>query len=234
GDEDFEISASSSSNLPVEFKTMTPLVCAIQANKLHILRAGIAVITASQPGNGNWLSGESITQSFTIAKADQVISFPNVPAKKLGDPDFELFATASSGGPITFSSSDPSIASIVGNVVKLHRPGEISLSASQVGNENFNPFVNSQPLVVLLTTAIEGGRDDSYLIYPNPARDLITITGTTSRDIIYVIDPIGRILIQQQGQENKVEIDIQPLRNGIYTIRLKSGSGEVWRRILKR
>ena len=42
-----------------------------------------------------------------IAKANQTISFP-VPQKSLGDPDFDP-ATASSGLPVSYTSSTPSV-----------------------------------------------------------------------------------------------------------------------------
>ncbi|HVS98386.1 MAG TPA: MBG domain-containing protein [Puia sp.] len=50
-----------------------------------------------------------------------------------------LNATASSGLPVTYSVSDPSVATVSGNVLNLLRPGKAIVTASQAGNANVGP-----------------------------------------------------------------------------------------------
>ena len=57
-----------------------------------------------------------------------------LPDRALGDPAFELIAYSTSGLQVSFVSSDPSIATIVGNLVYLNSVGETTISAIQMGD----------------------------------------------------------------------------------------------------
>lgn len=72
------------------------------------------------------------------SKADQSLVFNSLPPKTYGDPNFALFATASSGLDITYASSDPSVLLINGNVATILKAGSVRITASQTGNEDFN------------------------------------------------------------------------------------------------
>lgn len=77
-----------------------------------------------------------IGAKLTIQKAKQTINFDSVPDKTYGDPDFCLFATASSGLSVTFNSNDDAIE-IEENNVKIRKAGEVTISAQQQGNPNY-------------------------------------------------------------------------------------------------
>jgi hypothetical protein len=64
----------------------------------------------------------------------QTISFAALPPKLLGDLDFALTATASSGLPVTYTSSDTTIATITNGLVRIRRAGSVTITASQAGN----------------------------------------------------------------------------------------------------
>lgn len=81
--------------------------------------------------------------------AMNTITFPAIPKKTYGDAAFNLSATATSGLDIVYTSSDPSIASISGNKVTIHKVGTVSITAKDAGNEKFDPAkAVSQELVV--------------------------------------------------------------------------------------
>jgi hypothetical protein len=71
------------------------------------------------------------------AKTEQTILFDALPAKISTDAPFTLEATASSGLPVAFTGNDPSIASVSGNTVTIHKAGNVYITASQSGNERF-------------------------------------------------------------------------------------------------
>src|SRR5262249_11869032 len=64
-------------------------------------------------------SGFSGTASgmLNVGKASQTIMFDPLAPGTVGDPNFNLTATASSGFPVTYSSSNPNVASVSGNTV---------------------------------------------------------------------------------------------------------------------
>src|SRR5207302_2086658 len=71
------------------------------------LAAGTYTVTqASYAGNATYAaSSVSLSQQFTVAKTPQSITFAQLPGKMQSDPDFAVFATASSTLPVFFSAS---------------------------------------------------------------------------------------------------------------------------------
>ena len=80
--------------------------------------------------------------------SNQSILFPKLDVKAVGDPDFDLKADASSGLPIVFISSNPSIASIKRNRVTLLSPGTTTITAEQKGDEIWSRATARQVLTV--------------------------------------------------------------------------------------
>jgi hypothetical protein len=79
---------------------------------------------------------------------NQSILFAKLDVKTVGDPDFDLKADASSGLPIVFISSNPSIASIKRNRVRLLAPGTTTITAEQKGDEIWSRATAKQVLTV--------------------------------------------------------------------------------------
>jgi len=84
------------------------------------------------------------TENYDIVITDknyQTISFDKIPTDYVLNNTKVLTATASSGLPITYVSSDPSIASVTGSVLTYVDPsgGTVTITASQAGNANFDP-----------------------------------------------------------------------------------------------
>ncbi|RZK27966.1 MAG: ATP-binding cassette domain-containing protein, partial [Hymenobacter sp.] len=80
-----------------------------------------------------------VNGTLTIGKASNVITFAAIPAKTYGDADFVLSASASSGLPVTYASSDLALATVdaSGNVHMLSA-GVTTISANQQGNNNYD------------------------------------------------------------------------------------------------
>jgi endonuclease/exonuclease/phosphatase family metal-dependent hydrolase len=79
-----------------------------------------------------------VTARFDFSvKESQVITFNSLPTKTFGDAAFALSASSTSGLPITFTSSDPTIASITGSNVSILKAGTVTISAKQSGDVNF-------------------------------------------------------------------------------------------------
>ena len=80
------------------------------------------------------LSASEIT---ALGQGPQTISFAALPTKLLGDADFALAATASSGLPVSYASADTTIATVANGVVRLRRAGTVIITATQVGNAGY-------------------------------------------------------------------------------------------------
>ncbi|MDR2774860.1 MAG: hypothetical protein LBC19_08985 [Tannerella sp.] len=90
---------------------------------MYLLLAGLlTVATACEKNDG---------------KNSQTIDFGELPPQNLIDSSLQLRATASSGLPVTFTSSDSQIAAINGNTVKFVAVGKVYVTAIQSGNESY-------------------------------------------------------------------------------------------------
>ena len=149
----FSVTATASSGLPVTFSSLTTTVCTISAIIVTINAAGTCTIRASQAGNANYAAAPTVSQSFTVAKASQTISFAALAARPMGSPPFSIGATASSGLAVGFASVTTPVCTLSGTTVTLVATGTCSIQASQVGDANYlaAPVVSQSFAVTTLT-----------------------------------------------------------------------------------
>jgi uncharacterized repeat protein (TIGR03803 family) len=107
-------------------------------------------IQTSIPGNYSIiLSGGSddnylltlINSTLIITKAEQLTVFQEVPDKVIGDRDFQLNASTSSGLAISYTSNSNKVVITSNNVVLLIA-GRETITASQIGNDFYNPAIS--------------------------------------------------------------------------------------------
>ena len=80
-------------------------------------------------------------------------------------------------------------------------------------------------------TALKNTETASFVIYPNPANDFITISGATNARIV-ISDLKGRMLLNvQAGSSN--QIDIRSLAKGIYVLKVQSEDKQVVGKLVK-
>lgn len=137
GDGTFNLTAESTSGQPVTFESSNTSVVTIAGNTATIVGAGTVDISAIQNGNAYYAPAVSKIQSLVVNKATQTITFSTLPEKDIDDPDFTLSASATSGLPVFFNSSNSSVAAVAGNLVAINGEGTATITASQAGNNNF-------------------------------------------------------------------------------------------------
>jgi type IX secretion system substrate protein len=154
GDTDFDLTATSNAGLTISYSSSDLTVATISGATVTIVGAGSTTITASQAGTTDISAATPVDQLLTVAKADQTITFDPIPSKAVGNPDFTLSATSDFGLPITYTSSDVSVATVSGNTVTIVALGNTTITASQAGNTNVNPAQTDQVLSVKSTQTI--------------------------------------------------------------------------------
>ncbi len=80
--------------------------------------------------------------------ASQTITFTALPAKKYGDADIRLAASASSNLPVTYSGSNPAVAIIRNDSLIIIGAGTTVITASQAGNATYGPVSATQTFIV--------------------------------------------------------------------------------------
>ena len=103
------------------------------------LPAGNYTATQAMFGGNADYAGTAIalSQAFAVPKLNQSITFDPLADKIFGDPDFTVFATASSGLGVSFGASGA--CTVVGGTVHLTGSGSCTITADQAGDANTNP-----------------------------------------------------------------------------------------------
>jgi len=90
----------------------------------------------------NGINGANPIRTKLLIEAqrqNQAITFSSLPSKVFGDPSFTLSATSTSSLPISYTSSNTSAATVIGNNVTIVGVGTTIITASQEGDINYNP-----------------------------------------------------------------------------------------------
>jgi formylglycine-generating enzyme required for sulfatase activity len=141
GDTPFTLSATSTSSLPITYSSSASNIATVSGNVVTIVGAGTAKITASQGGNALYTAATPVSQSLKVAKANQTVIFnPSTPLTYTFGGIVPLNATATSGQPITYSSSKPAVIMTVNGTSQgvMQGKGTTTITATQAGNANFN------------------------------------------------------------------------------------------------
>lgn len=112
-------------------------VCSVAGTTLTGTAVGVCEITATKAADPTYEAATS-TASVSVGKALQTISFAPLSGKVLGNPDFTLSATASSGLPVSFRTDTPLVCAVNGTVVRLVGMGTCRVIAAQAGDANYN------------------------------------------------------------------------------------------------
>lgn len=98
---------------------------------------------------GNYTLTQPTGLSANINQAAQTITFGALAPKTTADAPFNLTATASSGLPVSYISSNLSVVSISGNLVTINGPGSATITASQAGDGNYLPATSVDQVQVV-------------------------------------------------------------------------------------
>ncbi|MFM7857715.1 MAG: choice-of-anchor tandem repeat GloVer-containing protein, partial [Flammeovirgaceae bacterium] len=124
----------------------------------------------------------------------QIITFENIPQKYFGDSNFVLTATSTSGLPVAFTSSDPSIISITNNVATILKAGTVTLYAKQSGNDVFSSEEAEQTLEIIKATPIVTWPTPADISFGTPlSSDQLNATSSVAGVFTYT-PPAGTIL----------------------------------------
>jgi Secretion system C-terminal sorting domain len=214
----------------------------ISGSTLSLNSVGFVTVTANLAANNNFNAGSASTR-INIGKADQTIVFNQPPTKRYGDPPFQLIATSSSGLPVSFSNTNTSVATIVGNVVTIQGVGTTTIYATQSGNQNYKyaPAVFRTLTVQNSNGARIASEEpqqehakneepnvEEIIVFPNPAVNQFTVAlpERVKEDTpLSFYDMMGKQLISSaipKGQW-KVSVSLENISEGMYLVKIGYG-----------
>lgn len=112
----------------------------------------VRYLSAGEGSSGNIAEAEF--WGFPVELAGQEIEFAEIPVKTLDERNFDLQASASSGLPVVFSSSDAGVAQVVGEKVYLKASGTCEIHADQPGNDEYGTAERVSRTLVVSPSAI--------------------------------------------------------------------------------
>ncbi|MDP9081624.1 MAG: hypothetical protein M3O71_29785 [Bacteroidota bacterium] len=145
------------------YKTSNTAFATVSGTTVTLRGAGTCTITAYQAAAGTF-KADSIKATFIIAPyLAPNITWATIPDKKTNNPSFTLATPVSSSkGAFTYTSSNVKIATVAGNVVTIHGPGQCVITATQAANGNYlqwsikAPFSIYPPPVTGSVTDVDG------------------------------------------------------------------------------
>lgn len=133
---------------PVTFSSGSPDVCLVDGPAVTFGAPGDCVINANQAGNDQYLPAPQAQQVIAVkpVRQSQTISFTSTPPNPayVGSNPYNVTATATSGGPVSFSSGSPNVCSVSGSTVTFENSGTCVVDASQPGDEHYLPAPPAQ------------------------------------------------------------------------------------------
>ena len=130
------LKARASSRLNVSFSTDSPDVCSVSGSAVTTMAVGTCRITARQAGNARYAPARDVARSFQVGKAPQTITFTPPDGATMGQ-RVTLSAAASSGLPVSFSTSTPDVCTVSGSAVTPVLAGTCAITASQGGGGKY-------------------------------------------------------------------------------------------------
>ena len=208
-------------------------VIRIEEGKIFATKAGTAQVKAFTEETIRYNAAEK-TITVTVNKAPQTILWAQELTELEISKDLQLAATATSELEVVFESSDPEIAYIgEGNVLYALAEGEVTITAKQAGNDNYEaaePIEKKLAITKLAQEIVWGIEGDTIKIAVN-AEHLLMVTATSGLEVeLESSDPeVVAVLGSSYGEETEfLGFVLQALAEGEATITASQPGNEIF------
>lgn len=182
--------------------TSTPTICSVSGTTVTGLAAGSCSVTGAKSGS------TSKTISITVSKKAQTISTPTFsPTPVYVSVATTVSATATSGLPVTFTTTTPSICTVSGTIVTPIAAGTCTIKSDQAGNTTWaaatqlstnvtiakksqtitfaTPAFNPATLLALDTTTVSATASSGLaVVFTTATASVCTVSGSTVAALI--------------------------------------------------
>ena len=152
-----------------------------------------------------------------------------------------LNATATSGLPVHYASSDPDVAYIDGGNLFYAGEGDATVTATQPGNYI---YLAAEPVTKTVTTpsghnpggegiqqAADGRQRAAVSVYPNPTGSSTVVTCELPIKELSLCDLMGRQLAVLHNCGISATLDLSAFARGLYLIKVKTSAGMTVRKV---
>jgi cyclophilin family peptidyl-prolyl cis-trans isomerase len=133
----------------------------------------------------------------------QTINFTAIPKKHFKSTPFNLNAKAESGRPVTFTSSNTTVATISGKKVTIRAAGETTITATEPGNSVWQPAVATRKLEVQKASQTVKFNPPASLKFNSGRNVKLAATATSkTQGFTYSASPQG--ILEIEGSNAKI------------------------------
>ncbi len=150
------IPPTTNSPAPWVFTSSNTKVATISGKTINVVGTGTATITGSQAATGNFTARSRSTQ-IRISQGTPVLGVFAPQSIPITQRTYTIVPpTSTSDGDWYYTSSNPGIASVVGNKVTFHSGGSVLISATQASTPNWKIATAMMRLAVLTIAPVLG------------------------------------------------------------------------------
>lgn len=236
GEAPMELTASSTSKLPVVYTVEDERVAIVDGAMLSIVGAGSTVVEVGQSGNECYASATSKIFGLVVDKADQQVLF-NMPDTLIPASSHEpILVELSSGLVPSFSSSNENVASVCdSDFLCIQGEGSFVLNVHQDGNENYNAVDAARTFVVSWPLYFDAFSEKQFAMFPNPANDYVNIRcpqNIIDGALLKIFSVTGQAIIEQNilNEEERIPLSVFP--EGVYLVQIQNGTMSFWSKLL--
>lgn len=223
------VAATASSGLQVVFSTTSPAVCSAtgpSGSSIVLLAAGTCTVRADQAGDPVYAAAPPVTRNFTVSKLANTITFSSLTRKTLAESPVVVTATASSGLPVTFTSTTTAVCTVGGvngSTIALVAAGTCTIRADQAGNATYKP---ATPVSRSFTvTRVAQTITFATLSNKTRAQSPVIVTATASSGLPVQFTTTTPLICTNGGTNGSV---ITLLATGTCTVRADQSGDAYW------
>ena len=224
GATDFNLTATSSSGLAVNYISSNTAVATVSGNTITIVGAGSTNITASQAGNSTYMAAANVVQALTISKAT-IIATADDKSREYGDanPAFTIsYAGFKNSETVSVLDTAPTVTS---TAITTTNAGSATITISGGNDNNYNiTTVNGTLTIGKATITANAVYKAKTYGDENPAFNIL-YTGFKNGETAAVLDtaPIASCTATTSTNVGSETIDVSAGSDTNYTINSISG-----------
>jgi Leucine-rich repeat (LRR) protein len=155
--------------------------------------------------------------------------------------DIVAFSVTGMVGNATINTTNRTISAFISKTDITALATTLSVSKGAVANKESGAtlnFLTPQTIVVTSETGttktwtatvtyavdVDEVRTKYLRVYPNPAKEFLTITGLLNGEIIQIVDLKGNVLMQHFATSEATKLNIGAMQKGFYILALKNGT----------
>jgi len=146
----------------VTLTSLSPTVCTVSGLTITPLDRGVCTVRATQPGDSTYAAASPVTQSFTLTKNSQTITFAQPGTYPVSTASLTVAPTASSGLAATVTSGTPAVCTVSSTTVTIVGAGLCTLTGHQAGDASYSAAADvtrSFHVIAVTTAALPDGQE---------------------------------------------------------------------------